>query len=55
MTMRRSTLAITINLYGHLFKDSADEAVLALSHALDQAASGWANREQGNGGVLRAA
>ncbi|MFB6889225.1 tyrosine-type recombinase/integrase [Kitasatospora sp. NPDC056327] len=54
-TMRHSKLAITINLYSHLFMDSADEAVLALSHALNQAASGWANREQSSGGVLRAA
>ncbi|MFD7413060.1 tyrosine-type recombinase/integrase [Kitasatospora purpeofusca] len=36
-TMRHSTLAITINLYGHLLKDSADEAVTALSTALDRA------------------
>ncbi|MET8630220.1 site-specific integrase [Kitasatospora sp. NPDC004669] len=36
-TLRHSTLAITINLYGHLLKDSADEAVKALSAALDQA------------------
>ncbi|MFI9330187.1 site-specific integrase [Kitasatospora sp. NPDC052868] len=36
-TMRHSTLAITINLYGHLLKDSADQAVNALSTALDHA------------------
>ncbi len=36
-TMRHSTIAITINLYGHLLKDSADEAVKALSTALDRA------------------
>ncbi|MCC9311589.1 tyrosine-type recombinase/integrase, partial [Kitasatospora sp. RB6PN24] len=36
-TLRHTTLAITINLYGHLLKDSADEAVKALSTALDQA------------------
>ncbi|WP_257033152.1 MULTISPECIES: tyrosine-type recombinase/integrase [unclassified Streptomyces] len=36
-TMRHSTLAITINLYGHLLKDSAGEAVKALSAALDHA------------------
>ncbi|WP_328954437.1 tyrosine-type recombinase/integrase [Kitasatospora purpeofusca] len=36
-TMRHSTLAITVNLYGHLLKDSADEAVKALSTALDRA------------------
>ncbi|MDY0810586.1 tyrosine recombinase XerC [Kitasatospora purpeofusca] len=36
-TMRHSTLAITINLYGRLLKDSADEAVKALSTALDRA------------------
>ncbi|MEV0535127.1 tyrosine-type recombinase/integrase [Kitasatospora sp. NPDC050463] len=36
-TLRHTTLAITINLYGHLLKDSADQAVTALSSALDQA------------------
>ncbi|MCX4757205.1 tyrosine-type recombinase/integrase [Kitasatospora purpeofusca] len=36
-TLRHSTLATTINLYGHLFKDSADQAVRALAKALDQA------------------
>ncbi|MET8630688.1 site-specific integrase [Kitasatospora sp. NPDC004669] len=36
-TLRHATLAITINLYGHLLKDSADEAVKARSAALDQA------------------
>ncbi|MFJ7277139.1 tyrosine-type recombinase/integrase [Kitasatospora sp. NPDC098663] len=36
-TMRHSTLAITIDLYGHLLKDSADEAVEALASALDRA------------------
>jgi hypothetical protein len=36
-TLRHSTIAITINLYGHLLKDSADEAVTALSTALDRA------------------
>ncbi|MET8630210.1 tyrosine-type recombinase/integrase [Kitasatospora sp. NPDC004669] len=36
-TMRHSTLAITINLYGHVLKDSADEAVKALASALDHA------------------
>ncbi|MFJ7244281.1 tyrosine-type recombinase/integrase [Kitasatospora sp. NPDC098652] len=36
-TLRHSTLAITINLYGHLLKDSADQAVNALARALDQA------------------
>lgn len=36
-TMRHSTLAITVNLYGHLLKDSVDEAVKALSSALDHA------------------
>ncbi|MFE1320922.1 tyrosine-type recombinase/integrase [Kitasatospora phosalacinea] len=36
-TLRHTTLAITINLYGHLLKDSADQAVAALSSALDQA------------------
>ncbi|MEK2491058.1 site-specific integrase [Kitasatospora purpeofusca] len=36
-TLRHSTLATTINLYGHLFKDSADQAVQALASALDRA------------------
>ncbi|MFJ4678441.1 tyrosine-type recombinase/integrase [Kitasatospora sp. NPDC088783] len=36
-TLHHTTLAITINLYGHLLKDSADQAVAALSSALDQA------------------
>ncbi|MER6398417.1 tyrosine-type recombinase/integrase [Kitasatospora sp. NPDC001603] len=36
-TLRHATLATTINLYGHLLKDSADEAVRALSAALDRA------------------
>ncbi|WP_180290642.1 site-specific integrase [Streptomyces sp. TLI_171] len=39
-TLRHSTLATTINLYGHLFKDSADQAVHALSQALDRAQAG---------------
>ncbi|BFV60712.1 hypothetical protein KCMC57_up58160 [Kitasatospora sp. CMC57] len=30
-TMRHSTLAVTVNLYGHLLKDSADEAVDTLA------------------------
>ncbi len=36
-TLRHATLATTINLYGHLFKDSADQAVQALANALNQA------------------
>ncbi|MGW4809512.1 tyrosine-type recombinase/integrase [Kitasatospora sp. NPDC004272] len=36
-TLRHATLATTINLYGHLFKDSADQAVHALAQALDRA------------------
>ncbi|WP_371478930.1 site-specific integrase [Kitasatospora sp. NBC_00315] len=36
-TLRHATLATTINLYGHLFKHSADEAVLALANALNSA------------------
>ncbi|MFD8321635.1 tyrosine-type recombinase/integrase [Kitasatospora purpeofusca] len=39
-TLRHSTLATTINLYGHLLKDSADQAVNALARALDQAQAG---------------
>ncbi|MEU4117822.1 tyrosine-type recombinase/integrase [Kitasatospora sp. NPDC028055] len=35
--LRHATLATTINLYGHLFKDSADQAVRALARALDRA------------------
>ncbi len=36
-TLRHATLATAINLYGHLFKDSADQAVNALARALGQA------------------
>ncbi|WP_376778389.1 tyrosine-type recombinase/integrase [Kitasatospora kifunensis] len=36
-TLRHFTLAITINLYGHLLMDSADEAVKAFASALDHA------------------
>ncbi|WP_268762390.1 site-specific integrase [Kitasatospora griseola] len=36
-TLRHSNLAITVDLYGHLLKDSANEAVKALSTALDRA------------------
>ncbi|WP_280702501.1 site-specific integrase [Kitasatospora sp. GP82] len=36
-TLRHSHLAITADLYGHLLKNSADEAVLALAKALDHA------------------
>ncbi|MFJ9775697.1 tyrosine-type recombinase/integrase [Kitasatospora sp. NPDC101157] len=39
-TLRHATLATTINLYGHLFKGSADQAVNALARALDQAQTG---------------
>ncbi|MFI9162254.1 tyrosine-type recombinase/integrase [Kitasatospora aureofaciens] len=36
-TLRHSNLAITVDLYGHLLKDSADDAVVALASALDRA------------------
>ncbi|MFD9592674.1 tyrosine-type recombinase/integrase [Kitasatospora sp. NPDC059973] len=36
-TLRHSNLAITVDLYGHLLKDSADDAVVALATALDRA------------------
>ncbi|MET9398438.1 tyrosine-type recombinase/integrase [Kitasatospora sp. NPDC002965] len=36
-TLRHSTLATTINLYGHLLKHAADEAVNALADALARA------------------
>ncbi|MFJ9843367.1 tyrosine-type recombinase/integrase [Kitasatospora sp. NPDC101155] len=36
-TLRHSNLAITVDLYGHLLKDSADDAVKALASALDRA------------------
>ncbi|WP_030396148.1 tyrosine-type recombinase/integrase [Kitasatospora purpeofusca] len=36
-TLRHATIATTINLYGHLLKGSADQAVNALARALDQA------------------
>ncbi len=39
-TLRHSTIATTINLYGHLLKDSADQAVQALASALDRAQAG---------------
>ncbi|MQS16149.1 tyrosine-type recombinase/integrase [Streptomyces kaniharaensis] len=39
-TLRHATLATTINLYGHLSKDSADQAVQALARALDHAQAG---------------
>ncbi|MFB7666700.1 tyrosine-type recombinase/integrase [Kitasatospora sp. NPDC056138] len=48
-TLRHTTLAITINLYSHLLKDSADQAVAALSSALDQAD----RRRGGNTGTGR--
>lgn len=36
-TLRHSTLSTTINIYGHLLKYAADDAVNALSGALDLA------------------
>ncbi|MDH6118942.1 tyrosine-type recombinase/integrase [Kitasatospora sp. GAS204B] len=45
--LRHSTLATTINLYGHLLKDSADEAVTALASALDKADSTWPAQHSG--------
>ncbi|MFJ6141107.1 tyrosine-type recombinase/integrase, partial [Kitasatospora sp. NPDC092286] len=51
-TLRHSTIATTINLYGHLLKDSADQAVLALARALDRAAAGR-SPVPGPGEVLR--
>ncbi len=53
-TLRHSTIATTINLYGHLLKDSADQAVLALAQALDRAAAGR-SPAPGPGEVLRRA
>ncbi len=53
-TLRHSTIATTINLYGHLLKDSADQAVLALAQALDRAAAGQ-SPVPGPGEVLRRA
>ncbi|MER8104842.1 tyrosine-type recombinase/integrase [Kitasatospora sp. NPDC094016] len=53
-TMRHFTLAITISLYGHLLKDSADQAVLALAQALDRASAGR-SPAAGPGEVLRRA
>ncbi|MFJ9776902.1 tyrosine-type recombinase/integrase [Kitasatospora sp. NPDC101157] len=41
-TLRLSNLAITVDLYGHLLKDSADEAVVARTAALDRADAGHA-------------
>ncbi|MET8623831.1 site-specific integrase, partial [Kitasatospora sp. NPDC004669] len=55
-TLRHSALAITINLYGHLLKDSADEAVQALSAALDRADTRSVRQaEPAAGGDLRQA
>ncbi|MGW4806921.1 hypothetical protein [Kitasatospora sp. NPDC004272] len=36
-TLRHSTLTTTINIYGHLLKHAADEAVHALADALAHA------------------
>jgi integrase len=36
-TLRHSDLAITVDLYGHLLKDSADQAVEAVAVALNHA------------------
>ncbi|MFB7128219.1 hypothetical protein [Kitasatospora sp. NPDC056273] len=47
-TLRHSNLAITVDLYGHLLKDSADEAVKALSAALDRADAQCADRISGS-------
>ncbi|NGN62570.1 site-specific integrase [Streptomyces sp. A7024] len=46
-TLRHSTLATTVNIYGHLLKHAARDAVTTLGHALDQAGP--------NPGGLRAA
>ncbi|MGF1426435.1 site-specific integrase [Kitasatospora sp. LaBMicrA B282] len=54
-TLRHATLATTINLYGHLLKDSADQAVLALAHALDRAAAGRPSRENKPAPTIRSA
>ncbi|MFE2107747.1 tyrosine-type recombinase/integrase [Kitasatospora sp. NPDC059463] len=39
-TLRHATLVTTINLYGHLFKDSADRAANTLTRARDQGQTG---------------
>ncbi|MFJ9841623.1 tyrosine-type recombinase/integrase [Kitasatospora sp. NPDC101155] len=36
-TLRHSTLATTVNIYGHLLPQAAREAVTALADALDRA------------------
>jgi hypothetical protein len=36
-TLRHSTLATTVNLYGHLLKYAAHDATTAIAAALDQA------------------
>ncbi|WP_157852542.1 site-specific integrase [Kitasatospora sp. NRRL B-11411] len=53
-TLRHTTLAITINLYGHLLKDSADQAVAALSSALDRA-DGNRSQQERHASPLRSA
>ncbi|MFE4514358.1 tyrosine-type recombinase/integrase [Kitasatospora sp. NPDC056783] len=37
--LRHSTIATTINIYGHLLKHAADDAVNALAHAYELAAT----------------
>jgi integrase len=56
-TLRHATLATTVNLYGHLLKESADQAVEALAAALNRADAQWTQRTNpaADGIVLRAA
>ncbi|MFI9783133.1 hypothetical protein ACIHEI_06410 [Kitasatospora sp. NPDC051984] len=54
-TLRHATLATTINLYGNPFKDSADQAVKALSTALDHADSRRSSRPSAAVGDLQRA
>ncbi|KJS62216.1 tyrosine-type recombinase/integrase [Streptomyces rubellomurinus] len=54
-TLRHSNLAITVDLYGHLLKESADDAVKALAAALDQADAHQRNGSRQDGPTVRLA
>jgi integrase len=54
-TLRHANLAITVDLYGHLLKDSANDAVKALASALDQADAHQRNGSRQAGPTVRLA